>query len=82
MNILKQYRRHPKGFAFSRKSRMKLAENFKDRFKNAIHYVSSAMFTKNGSFISESPKKLITVLAIPFGILLNLYIRYKTKGEF
>ncbi|WP_405206751.1 glycosyltransferase family 2 protein [Aquimarina sp. LLG6339-5] len=82
MNILKQYRRHPKGFAFSRKSRMKLAENFKDQFKNAIHYVSSAIFTKNGSFISESPKKLTTVLAIPFGILLNLYIRYKTKGEF
>ncbi len=82
MNILKQYRRHPKGFAFSRKSRMKLAENFKDQFKNAIHYVSSAIFTKNGTFISESPKKLTTVLAIPFGILLNLYIRYKTKGEF
>ncbi|WP_298316344.1 glycosyltransferase family 2 protein [uncultured Aquimarina sp.] len=82
MNILKQYRRHPKGFAFSRKSRMKLAKNFKDQFKNAIHYVSSAMFTKNGSFISESPKKLTTFLAIPFGVLLNLYIRYKTKGEF
>ncbi|WP_378173668.1 glycosyltransferase family 2 protein [Aquimarina sp. SS2-1] len=82
MNILKQYRRHPKGFAFSRKSRMKLAENFKDRFKNAIHYVSSAMFTKNSAFISESPKKLTTILAIPFGVLLNLYIRYKTKGEF
>jgi len=82
MNILKQYRRHPKGFAFSRKSRMELAKNFKDKFKNAIHYVSSAMFTKNGSFISESPKKLTTILAIPFGILLNLYIRYKTKGEF
>lgn len=82
MNILKQYRRHPKGFAFSRKSRMQLAENFKDKFKNAIHYVSSAIFTKNGSFISESPKKLTTILAIPFGVLLNLYIRYKTKGEF
>jgi len=82
MNILKQSRRHPKGFAFSRKSRMQLAENFKDKFKNAIHYVSSAIFTKNGSFISESPKKLTTILAIPFGVLLNLYIRYKTKGEF
>lgn len=82
LNILKQYRRHPRGFAFSRKSRMQLAENFKDRFKNAIHYVSSAMFTKNASFLSESPKKLTTLLAIPFGVLLNLYIRFKTKGEF
>ncbi|GAA4274196.1 glycosyltransferase family 2 protein [Aquimarina gracilis] len=82
MNILKQYRRHPKGFAFSRKSRMKLAKNFKDKFKNAIHYVSSSMFTKNGSFLAESPKKLTTILAIPFGILLNMYIRYKTKNDF
>jgi len=82
MNMLKQYRRHPRGFAFSRKSRMKLAKNFKDKFKNAIHYVSSSMFIKNGSFFKESPKKFITFLAIPFGVALNLYIRYKTKGEF
>ncbi len=82
MNMLKQYRRHPRGFAFSRKSRMKLAKNFKDKFKNAIHYVSSSMFIKNGAFFKESPKKFITFLAIPFGIALNLYIRYKTKGEF
>lgn len=82
MNILKQYRRHPRGFAFSRKSRMKLAQNFKDKFKNAIHYVSSAMFIKNGRFLNESPKKLTTLLAIPFGVLLNLYIRYKTKNDF
>ncbi|WP_438712211.1 glycosyltransferase family 2 protein [Aquimarina muelleri] len=79
MNILKQYRRHPRGFAFSRKSRMKMAKNFKDQFKNAIHYVSSSMFIKNSAFLKESPKKIITILAIPFGILLNLYIRYKTK---
>ncbi len=79
MNILKQYRRHPRGFAFSRKSRMKMAKNFKDQFKNAIHYVSSSMFIKNSAFLKESPKKITTILAIPFGILLNLYIRYKTK---
>jgi len=82
MNILKQYRRHPKGFAFSRKSRMSMAKNFKDLFKNAIHYVSSSMFSKNFSFIGESPKKLITIIAIPFGVLLNLYIRFKTKNDF
>lgn len=82
MNMLKQYRRHPKGFAFSRKNRMRLARSFKEQFKNAIHYVSSAMFTKNAAFIKESPKKITTFLAIPLGVVLNLYIRYKTKGEF
>ncbi|SHI35503.1 glycosyltransferase family 2 protein [Aquimarina spongiae] len=80
MNMLKQYRRHPNGFAFSRKSRMKLGESFRERFKNAIHYVSCALFTKNGSFLTESPRKLITFLAIPFGVALNMYIRFKTRG--
>lgn len=81
MNMLKQYRRHPKGFAFSRKSRMRLATNFRDAFKNAIHYVSSSLFLKNWNFINESPKKALTCMAIPFGILLNFYIRYKTKNN-
>ena len=81
-NMLKQYRRHPKGFAFSRKSRMALAKSFNDAFKNAIHYVSSSLFIKNISFLKESPKKGLTLLAIPFGILLNIYIRLKTKNDF
>lgn len=82
MNILKQYRRHPQGFAFSRKSRMKLAENFKDLFKNAIHYVSSSIFIKNSKFINESPKKIATIMAIPFGVILYFYIKFKTKKDF
>ncbi|WP_271783557.1 glycosyltransferase family 2 protein [Aquimarina algiphila] len=82
MNMLKQYRRHPRGFAFSRKSRMQLATGFKDKFKNAIHYVSSSLFIKNGAFLKESPKKLITFFAIPLGVLLHLYIRFKTKNDF
>tara|TARA_R110002049_G_scaffold275301_1_gene453330 strand:+ start:11302 stop:12186 length:885 start_codon:yes stop_codon:yes gene_type:complete len=80
MNMLKQYRKHPKGFAFSRKNRMKLAKNYRDEFRNAIHYVSCSMFIKNRRFIHESPKKLSTILAIPFGIILNFFIRYKTKN--
>ncbi len=82
MNILKQYRRHPQGFAFSRKSRMKLAENLKDLFKNAIHYVSSSIFIKNSKFINESPKKIATIMAIPFGVILYFYIKFKTKKDF
>ena len=82
MNMLKQYRNHPKGFAFSRKSRMLLANNFKEEFKNAIHYVSSSIFTKNWRFLNESPKKISTFFAIPFGVLLNIYIRIKTKNDF
>ena len=81
LNMLKQYRRHPNGFAFTRIHGMRLAKNFKDRFKNAVHHVSCALFTRNTSFISESPNKPLTVLAIPFGLLLNIYIRLNTSKK-
>ncbi|MCX2719861.1 glycosyltransferase family 2 protein [Lentiprolixibacter aurantiacus] len=81
LNMLKQYRRHPNGFGFTRVSGMRLAKTQQDLFKNAVHYVSCAIFTKNRAFLKESPKKLATLLAIPFGILLNLYIRTKTNKK-
>ncbi|HJS00827.1 MAG TPA: glycosyltransferase family 2 protein [Flavobacterium sp.] len=78
MNMLKQYRRHPNGFAFSRLSRIKYGKTFTERFKNAIHLVSSALFSKNMGWLFNSDKPLLVFMALPFGILLNLYIRYKT----
>jgi glycosyltransferase involved in cell wall biosynthesis len=78
MNILKQYRKHPNGFAFSRLSRIKFGKTFKERFKNAIHLVSSSIFSKKTTWLCKSDKPLLVFLALPFGIILNLYIRYKT----
>jgi hypothetical protein len=78
--MLKQYKKNPKGFAFYRKELMKLPFSGPSyRFRQAIHYVSSSFMTSNSSFIKESPEKVLTVLAIPFGILLYLYINSKTR---
>lgn len=74
-NIFKSYRRNPKGFAHERKVRMVYARTFKERLTNAAHYVSSALFTKNYRFLGESTNKPMTLLAIPLGVLLHLYIR-------
>lgn len=79
MNMFKQYRRHPNGFAFSRISRIKYGKTFKERFKNAIHLVSCAVFAKDFSWLLKSDKPLLVFSAIPFGIALNLYTRIKTK---
>ena len=38
-NMLKQYRRHPRGFAFSRISRIDYGSSFKERAKNALIFV-------------------------------------------
>lgn len=79
MNMYRQYIRNPKGFAFIRKTSMQLAPTFKRRFIEAVHYVADSILAKNSSFLSESPKKLMTLCAIPFGLIWYGVIRYKTR---
>ena len=79
MNMLKQYLKNPKGFAFWRKICMEYTDSKKRLFMECIHYVSSSIICKNKYFISESPKKCMTFLAIPFGILLTIYIKKNVK---
>lgn len=74
VNMYKQYFRNPRGFSFIRKEAMQHHPSGKRRFIEAIHYVSSSIICRNGKFLSESPRKLITVLAVPFGTLLYLYL--------
>ena len=80
MNMFRQYIKNPQGFAFIRKSSMQLAPTAKRQFMEAIHYVSSSLILKNKRFLQESPKKFLTLCAIPFGIALYLFIRFKTRN--
>lgn len=79
MNMYKQYWNNPKGFAFYRKIRMQLVFSYKRKFIECMHYVSSSIIIRNGSFIKESPCKWMTLLAIPGGVLLYFLVRYKIK---
>lgn len=80
-NMLNQYRRNPRGFAFYRKELMKLPfVNASFKFRQAVHYVSSSLLTRNRRFLQETPEKIFTFFAIPFGTLLYLYIVSKTKA--
>ncbi|GBG09014.1 glycosyl transferase [Paenibacillus agaridevorans] len=78
MNMVKQYLRNPRGFAFFRKTAMRHAPTYKDRFREAVHYVSSSLMLRNAAFVAESPRKLTTLLALPLGIALYMYI-HRTK---
>lgn len=79
MNMFKQYLNNPKGFAFFRKVAMKSYPSLKRRFIECIHYVSSSIILKNKRYIMESPKKFLTIIATPFGILLTFYIKYMSN---
>lgn len=80
LNMFRQYIRNPRSFAFIRKSSMVLAPTSKRRLMEAVHYVSSSILAKNKHFLSESPRKGLTLCALPFGIALYCYIKWKTKG--
>jgi hypothetical protein len=81
MNMLWQYVRNPKGFAFIRKSSMVLAPTAKRRFIEAVHYVSSSLISHNRHFLKESPKKMLTIYAIPLGLALYAYIKIQTYHQ-
>lgn len=80
-NMYRQYKSNPKGWAFMRKFAMKRTSSIKRLFILNVHYVSCSLFTHNRAFIKESPKKLWTVIALPFGLGLNLFIRFKTRSK-
>lgn len=78
-NMYRQYLNNPKGFAFWRKVCMQYPESAKRIFIDCIHYVSSSIILKNKKFIKESPKKALTVIAIPFGLLFTIFIKWRAK---
>lgn len=79
-NIWKQYVNSPNSFAELRRAILKVpGMTLKYRYKTAAHYVASSIMGKNKHFIAESPKKMLTVLAVPFGFALTRYIKCKTK---
>ena len=78
-NMYAQYVRNPKGFCNERRFVMKHAPSFKLRFVSAIHYVAESILAADSHFIHSSTNKPITLLALPFGLALYIFIRMKVK---
>lgn len=77
--IVKQYKESPKGFGYSRLVEMKYSQRFSYTFTRAMHYISSCLFQGKLNFFEGNPKKIITFLAIPFGIVFHFYLLNKIK---
>lgn len=74
----KQYGRNPQGFAFLRRETMKHHPYFKERFKAAIHHISSCIFLHKNP-LADSPRPLLSLAALPLGVALHLRILYKAR---
>ena len=75
----REYLRSPRGFAAWRKVCMQYPESRKRLIVDCMHYVSSSLIAGNRRFIQESPRKLLTVLMVPAGLVITQRIRWKAK---
>lgn len=77
-NIFNQYYNSPHNFAALRElimSQKRLPFSF--RFRNAVHFGSSIIFTSEFYRLFKKPLPLLKLLAFPFAIILNIYIRFR-----
>ena len=78
LNIYNQYKKHPKGFRYSRIIEMKYSHNFFYTFTRAMHLISASLFLKEWNVFKDNPNPFTTFFAIPFGVCLHWYILFKT----
>ncbi len=77
-NMVSQYYHNPQGFSFYRKQLMKLPfANGIFKFRQSIHYVSSSLLCRNWRLLKDTPQKGLTLLALPLGVILFLYIKLR-----
>ena len=73
--IYHQYMDSPRSFAKLRLLEMGLKHNtLSNRFRSAVHYVSSCLIAKDCNWLRNSQKKLLTLCAIPFGSILYIFV--------
>ncbi len=78
-NIFRQYKDSPRSFAKLRMLEMQLRHNtLSNKFRCAMHYVSSCILAKDGKWLEQTPNKILTIAAAPLGWLLSEYIKHKT----
>ena len=75
----KQYINNPKGFAFWRRICMQYPMSKKRLWIDCLHYVSESIIAGDKQYIRKSPKRGMTILAVPFGIILSIYTKKKAK---
>ena len=78
--IFRQYVNSAKSFAKLRLLQMTLSHNsWISLVRLAIHYNSSCFISHDSKWLSNSPRKFLTIITRPLGWLLTRYIYHKNK---
>ena len=77
-NIYGQYSDSPRSFAKMRRLEMTLDRSTTlNRFRSAVHYVAECLIARDGRWLKDSPKKALTLVAAPPGLMLYLFLKWK-----
>ena len=77
--IFKQYVNSPNSFAAQRINNLKTPAPLSFYIKQYIHLCSSAILSSNYSWLGKAPRPWLAVLFFPIGVLVTIYIKYKTR---
>lgn len=77
-NIIKLYKKNLNNYIFYRKFIMSYPKaTLRHKFRFAIHYVAESLLNHDRRFVKHSPKRALTVCAIPLGLILYVFLYYK-----
>ena len=77
-NIIKLYKKNLNSYIFYRKFIMTYPNaTLWHRYRFAIHYVAESLLAKNKHYLKDSPRKLLTLFAVPPGLLLYIFLYFK-----
>jgi len=74
MNKVAQYRASPNAFALYRIAQIQHGYGLADKFKNTVHYICAKLIGRRAGIYQCAPNKLMFLLALPFGLMLYIYI--------
>jgi glycosyltransferase involved in cell wall biosynthesis len=78
-NIYRQYIDSPRSFAKMRRLEMTLKHSTAlNRFRGVVHYVAECFLASDKKWLSDSPRKLLTLSALLPGALYYVFIRFRT----
>lgn len=79
--IFKQYVRSPRSYVQYRlmEMQMKHGMTWKRKLMLHMHFVSACLLSKNKKWVQNSPNKLLSILALPFGLVWTIYVKAQAK---
>lgn len=75
----KLVKNNPMGFAMMYNQNLKRTSDFRERFRNASQMIALSSYSHNLGYLCQSNDKFMTLMALPFGLLLGVRRRAQFK---